>query len=312
MIRIYHTSDLHDHRGIVPRLRALRAQEPGLLFDCGDSLRGSQTVYHRNEPIVAEIDAAGYDAQAIGNREFHYLFPFAAGPRRAHAPSAGLHESDRHERPARCLSLPVADLASATGFAFTCSACWSCSIRPAARGSAIFGWRFLDPWDAIAPMRASRRATENCVVVLSHIGLSLDRKLAQRVPRIDLLLGGHSHDTLLEPGVRRRRADRSCRALRAVRFANANSPYEPVRRRVSLIAISHSFRCCSPRRHVRECVLFVTNGHGEAAIAERIAAEVEPLAPQLRLDHLALVGDAGSDVASCTTSARGARCRAAA
>ena len=59
----------------MPRLRALRAERPGLLFDCGDSLRGSQTVYHRDEPIVAEIDAAGYDAQAIGNREFHYLFP---------------------------------------------------------------------------------------------------------------------------------------------------------------------------------------------------------------------------------------------
>src|SRR6185437_16287603 len=75
VIRIYHTSDLHDRRGITEPLRALRAREPGWLFDCGDSLRGSQTVYHRNEPIVAEIDAAGYDAQAIGNREFHYLYP---------------------------------------------------------------------------------------------------------------------------------------------------------------------------------------------------------------------------------------------
>ena len=74
MIRVYHTSDLHDHRGIAPRLRQLRAERPGLLFDSGDSLRGSQTVYHRNEPIVDELDAAGYDAQAIGNREFHYLF----------------------------------------------------------------------------------------------------------------------------------------------------------------------------------------------------------------------------------------------
>ena len=74
MIRIYHTSDLHDRRGIAKPLRALRAERPGLLFDSGDSLRGSQSVYHRDEPIIAEMDAAGYDAQAIGNREFHYLF----------------------------------------------------------------------------------------------------------------------------------------------------------------------------------------------------------------------------------------------
>src|SRR5579872_699149 len=75
MLRIYHTSDLHDHRGIAPRLNALREREPGLLFDCGDSLRGSQTVYHVREPIIAEIDEAHYDAQAVGNREFHYLYP---------------------------------------------------------------------------------------------------------------------------------------------------------------------------------------------------------------------------------------------
>jgi len=29
MVRIYHTSDLHDHRGIAPRLKAMRRAEPG-------------------------------------------------------------------------------------------------------------------------------------------------------------------------------------------------------------------------------------------------------------------------------------------
>ena len=103
VIRIYHTSDLHDRRGIVPPLRALREAQPGLLFDCGDSLRGSQTVYHRDEPILAEIDAAGYDAQAIGNREFHYLFPLLRARARTHAPPARLHESRRYEEPAVAL-----------------------------------------------------------------------------------------------------------------------------------------------------------------------------------------------------------------
>ena len=37
--------------------------------------------------------------------------------------------------------------------------------------------------------------------------------------------------------------------------------------------------------------LFVTNGHGEAAIAERIALEVRALRADAVLDHLALVGD---------------------
>lgn len=42
--------------------------------------------------------------------------------------------------------------------------------------------------------------------------------------------------------------------------------------------------------------LFVTNGHGEAAIAERIALEVRALRADAVLDHLALVGDRTDEV----------------
>lgn len=38
-------------------------------------------------------------------------------------------------------------------------------------------------------------------------------------------------------------------------------------------------------------VLFVTNGHGEAAIAERVAIELQRIAPAVEVHHLALVGD---------------------
>ena len=55
-------------------------------------------------------------------------------------------------------------------------------------------------------------------------------------------------------------------------------------------------------------VLFVSNGHGEAAIADRIAAELHAIAPEATLDHLALVGEPISDCLQ--KSARGARCPA--
>lgn len=38
-------------------------------------------------------------------------------------------------------------------------------------------------------------------------------------------------------------------------------------------------------------ILFVSNGHGEAAIADRIAAEIGRAMPDAQLDHLALVGE---------------------
>lgn len=41
-------------------------------------------------------------------------------------------------------------------------------------------------------------------------------------------------------------------------------------------------------------VLFVSNGHGEAAIADRLALELQRLRPQTTCDHLALVGEGRS------------------
>jgi uncharacterized protein (TIGR03492 family) len=42
-------------------------------------------------------------------------------------------------------------------------------------------------------------------------------------------------------------------------------------------------------------ILFVTNGHGEIAIADRIAQEVRALAPAIAIDHLPLVGESRSE-----------------
>jgi uncharacterized protein (TIGR03492 family) len=44
-------------------------------------------------------------------------------------------------------------------------------------------------------------------------------------------------------------------------------------------------------------VLLVSNGHGEASIADRIAAELQARLPDARLEHLALVGDGQSAAA---------------
>lgn len=193
---VYHTSDLHDHRGIAAPLDALRGRDPGLLFDCGDSLRGSQTVYHRSEPVIAEIDAARYDAQAIGNREFHYLFGCVrarAAQMRHPLVCSNLIDMRGRELPFR--------RSAVVEYAGTRVHLLGLLIMQYAAGSAwerVFGWRFLDPFETIAQMAQDVPAHEP-LIVLSHLGLSLDRKLAKAVPRIDLLLGGHSHDTLSHP-----------------------------------------------------------------------------------------------------------------
>jgi 5'-nucleotidase/UDP-sugar diphosphatase len=199
-VRIYHTSDLHDHRHIAEPLRAMRARVPGLLVDCGDSLRGSQTVFHRREPIVAEMDAAGYDVQAMGNREFHYVF--AAVRARAalmHHPLLCANLIDVFGRPlpfSADLTLRQPDEHGVPAIRF-----FGLLVPQYPVGSwweRLFGWRFLDPYETAERIAATTPA-DVTLVALSHLGLRADRELARRVPRIELVLGGHSHDTLQQP-----------------------------------------------------------------------------------------------------------------
>jgi len=200
-MRIYHTSDLHDHRGIVPRLRSLRQASPGLLFDCGDSLRGSQTVYHRREPIIAEIDAAGYDAQAIGNREFHYLFGcLRARAKAMHHPlvCSNLIDLKGRELPFRRFHTIEYAVPGGSAVRVHIAALLVTQYPPGSAWERVFGWRFLDPQAVIGEF-AQQVGSGEVLVVLSHLGLPRDRELAANNPRIDLLLGGHSHDTLAEP-----------------------------------------------------------------------------------------------------------------
>ena len=198
-MRVYHTSDVHDRRHIAAPINALRAAKPGLYVDCGDSLRGSQTVYHRREPIIAELDAAGVDVQAMGNREFHYLF----GAVRARAAQmrhpllcANLIDTRGRALPFDADAGAAGERTAPRGGAF-----FGLLVMQYPTGSAwerLFGWRFLDPI-GVAERIAATTPADTALIALSHLGLSHDRLLAARVPRLDLILGGHSHDTLHEP-----------------------------------------------------------------------------------------------------------------
>ena len=199
-MRLYHTSDVHDHRHLAAPLNALRAARPGLYADCGDSLRGSQTAYHRREPVVAELDAAHVDVQAMGNREFHYVF----GAVRARAAQmrhpllcANLVDTKGRALPfAADLTLQRDDGGTAWPLRFF--GLLVVQYPTGAPWEKLFGWRFLDPV-AVAERIAATTPPETTLIALSHLGLPHDRVLAERVPRLDLILGGHSHDTLPQP-----------------------------------------------------------------------------------------------------------------
>ena len=101
MIRIYHTSDLHDQRGFARALaRAARAAARAALRLRRLAARKSNASITATSRSLRRLDAAGYDAQSIGNREFHYLFGLLrARAARMHHPLVCTNLRDTKGRP---------------------------------------------------------------------------------------------------------------------------------------------------------------------------------------------------------------------
>ena len=150
--------------------------------------------------MAAALDRAGYGLQAMGNREFHYLYRcVVARMAMLHHPVLCANLVDIRERPlpfSADAALELGEGAERRPFRF-----FGLLVPQYPVGSPwerVLGWRFLDPVD-VAEAIAATTPAGTVLVALTHLGLRADRELARRVPRIDLILGGHSHDVLPLP-----------------------------------------------------------------------------------------------------------------
>jgi len=178
------------------RAEAEAAGRAVVAVDAGDQFMGSlYYTHHRGAAELAVMKAWGCEAMTLGNHEFdngpEVLARFAAG---ADFPILAANLDARGE-PALSGRLRA----------------WWATMKGGAR-LAFIGvttpetplisspgprLRFTDPAEAasraVAEIRASGPAT---VVLLSHLGLAADRRIAEQVAGIDVIVGGHSHTLL--------------------------------------------------------------------------------------------------------------------
>jgi sulfur-oxidizing protein SoxB len=189
---------------LVKAIRAGRGAERVLLLDGGDALQGSFTALHtKGADMVAVMRALGVEA-TTGHWEFTLgagrvleLFgdltqegssgiPFLAGNVRDNDFLEPVFHSTRmFEKGGVSVAVigqafPYTPIANPRWMIPT----WSFGIREA---------------DLAGSVAAARRAGAQVVVLLSHNGFDVDRKLATRVEGIDVILTGHTHDALPEP-----------------------------------------------------------------------------------------------------------------
>jgi sulfur-oxidizing protein SoxB len=188
----------------VKAIRAERGPDRVLLLDGGDTLQGSYTALHsRGGDMIAVMQALGVEA-TTGHWEFTLgagriveLFgtrdrpgssgiPFLAGNvRDTDFDEPVFHATRMFEKG----GVGVAVIGQAFPYTPIANPRW---MVP----SWSFGIRETSLRAAVAE---ARRNGAEVVVLLSHNGFDVDRKLAARVEGIDVILTGHTHDALPAP-----------------------------------------------------------------------------------------------------------------
>ena len=169
---------------------------PVLLLDGGDQFQGSLFYTHYKGKAAAEImNTIGFDVMAVGNHEFddgpEVLRDFV------NAVKFPLVMANAEVSP----DSPIADLIAPTAIVEAGGQRYGIiGLTPqnnaelASPGPTI---TFTDPSEAVArEIAALDAAGVDRVIVLSHSGLNVDKRIAAEVPGIDLIVGGHSHTLL--------------------------------------------------------------------------------------------------------------------
>ncbi len=174
--------------------KRLRAEKPSLLLAAGDMIQGDNWAnLFQGASVMELLNAMGFDAMVVGNHEFD--FGQAILKQR-------LSEAKFPVLGANVRGLPGLKpyvVKEVGGLKVALLGVITPDTAVSTHPQNVLGLSFLSPEAAVREFLPRLRAEADLVVVLSHLGFAEDRKLAQRVPGLAVIVGGHSHTRLEQP-----------------------------------------------------------------------------------------------------------------
>jgi len=205
-IHIYHTNDVHSHLKRWPRIqhfltnqRTLYSQisEDFLLFDIGDFIDRWHPLSEatHGQGNIELLNESGYTAVTIGNNE-GVNFPYESlnhlyDKGNFDVVVANLYNKDS-QHPAWLKPYKVYQTTSGTAIGV---------IGLTAHFSLLYellGWHLTEPLEELGKWIQPLKEQSDIIILLSHLGLSHDERIAMEYPEIDVILGGHTHHALPE------------------------------------------------------------------------------------------------------------------
>lgn len=218
-VALLHTNDIHGHLlgwrgwegdlrdrqvGGLDRLataiaRARARHGTVLLLDAGDLLGDTMVAdLTRGKALVDVLNHLGYDAMTVGNHEPD--FGSAVLRQRIQEARFATVAANLVERPGGALLTRPYVTRRVHGIQVgILGLAYPKTARTTARKN-VADLDFQEPIAAVKQFLPRLRA-EGCAVavILSHLGLSADLRLAEEVPGVDVIVGGHSHNRTDRP-----------------------------------------------------------------------------------------------------------------
>ncbi|MGZ3494736.1 MAG: bifunctional metallophosphatase/5'-nucleotidase [Thermodesulfobacteriota bacterium] len=209
-IRILHINDFHgfaepykplgseEWLGGIPYLATkaneLRKEKASLLLSAGDMIQGNNWAnLFKGESVIKWMNEMRFDAMVVGNHEFDFgQEVLKKRIAEARFPILGANVEGLN-------SLKPYIIKELQGVKIAIIGVTTEDTPVSTHPKNVVGLKFLSPVDTVEKYIKKLRGQSDILIVLSHIGYSADRILAEKVKGIDVIVGGHSHTRINEP-----------------------------------------------------------------------------------------------------------------